>query len=362
MDYVNQLKRQLSTLIFLEINKNVLTEQYPLEELLHLEEDLYLPLSPEYIAEHITEDFTKNLPLGEFVKGMYFVAGADPVFNQVALYKTILRALERQQVIKGYSVKLLKEEKKEEALTYLLGLYTIHGEEDVLKNLLVLLEELSLKNQEVLPLMLTYAEKAMEKDLLEGPLFKGSALRLQGDFRGALFFIREYLRLGGEETPELTEEIEFLDRKTRITEGEEILYEEPQKFLTLVLPLLSREEDNPRLLLMIAIAYRILGNHEKAIYYLNDALAMDGAYVDVLNEMGINYAALGNYEEAAQYFHKIFQDVRTIEILTNLIMCYINLGDFDKAKEHVAIGELMDSEDEILVEIKDYLKKIGHEV
>ncbi|MBO1263447.1 capsular biosynthesis protein [Proteiniclasticum sp. SCR006] len=358
MDYINHLKSNLSGLIFLEINKTILVEHFQIPEIREREEELFLPLSPEYIAENINEDLTKNLPFGEFVKGMYYVAGADPSFNQMDLYKAILNRLSRASVIKGLVTKLIQEEKLEEALIYLLGLYHVHGEKEVLKNALVLLEELSLKISMYREALLKYADEAIALDIIEGYLFKGSALRFKEDFVGALHNIREYLRLGGEETSEITEEIEFLDRKSRILEGEEILYDNPQRFLELVLPLLSREEDNPRLLLMIAIAYRILKNHEKAIFYLNDALAVDEAYVDVLNELGINYAAIGDYAQAVNYFRTLFEQVRTIEILTNLIMCYINLGDLNAAKDHIAIGELMDGEDEILLEIKAYMDKL----
>lgn len=358
MQYQNHFKELLAKLIFLEINKSLLIDTFKIEALATHEEELFLPLSPDYIAENINKDLTKELPFGEFVKGMYYVSGADPSFDMVPLYQTILTSLDRRDLIKGLSAKLIKENNKEEALIYLLGLYTIHKEKDVLINMLSLLEELSLDKTMYRDALSLYATKATEVGVKEGHLFKGSYLRLTADFRGALFELREYLRLGGEETNEISMELEFLDRKARIIEGEEILYEDPQKFLSLILPLLEREEDNPRLLLMIGMAYRMLNHPEKAIYYLNEALAIDQTYVDVLNELGINYAALGDYEKAVEYFRALFEQVRTIEILTNLIMSYINLKDYEAAKEHIAIGELMDPEDEILLEIKELMKTI----
>jgi len=358
MEYKNHLKERLTKLIFLEINKKFLEDSLHLKGLQEMKEDLYLPLSPEYIAENITKDMTRQLPFGEFVKGMYFVLGADRTFLQKDLYKRILLFLKRDPVIKGLVLKLLKEDKKEDALIYLLGLYHVHEEDETLLNTLSILEEISLENEMYKEALLEYADIAITRQLKEGHLFKGSGLRLKDDFEGALSNLREYIGNGGEETPEIAEEIEFLDRKVRILEGEGILYEHPQKFLELILPILNREEDNPRLLLMIGIAYRVLGNHEKAVYYLNDALAIDNAYVDVLNELGINYAALGDYPKAISYFHALFEQIRTIEILTNLIMCYINVGDYKAAKEHIDIAELMDSDDPILAEIKKHLENL----
>ncbi len=360
MQYLNHFKELLSKLIFLEINKTLLIDNFNIEALANYEEELFLPLSPDYIAKNITKDLTKELPFGEFVKGMYYVSGADPNFNMVPLYKTILLNLDREELIKGLGVKLLKEDKKEEALIYLLGLYTIHGEEEVLKNTLSLLEELALEKSMYLDALSFYADMAIDAGIKEGHLFKGSYLRLTSDFKGALHELREYIRLGGEETSEISMELEFLDRKARIIEGEEILYEDPKRFLTLILPLLDRENDNPRLLLMIGMAYRMLNHPEKAIYYLNEALAIDEAYVDVLNELGINYAQLGDYPKAVEYFHALFEQVRTIEILTNLIMSYINLQDYEAAREHIKIGELMDPDDEILQEIKEFMRTLNN--
>lgn len=358
MDYIKHFKEKLSHLIFLEINKGFLEESLDIKGLKKLEEDLYLPLSPEYLAENITKEVVKNLPFIEFVKGMYFTLGADKDLNYSPIYRKILHSINKDTQIKGLVAKLVKDDLKEDAIIYLIGLYEVHKEKEVMVNLLSLLEDQALKKEMYLDALIHYAEIAIENDIVEGYLFKGSALRLKTFYSEALFSLREYKRLGGEVTKEISEEMEFLDRKSTLLEAEPLLYDEPEAFLKMVLPILSLEEDNPRLLLMIGIAYRILGLHEKAIYYLNDALAIDSAFTDVINELGINYASLGIYDKAIEYFRALFDDIRSLEILTNLITTYINKGDLESAKKHIEIAELMDEDDEILMEIKEFMKTL----
>ncbi|HSP46586.1 MAG TPA: tetratricopeptide repeat protein [Clostridiaceae bacterium] len=355
MNYRKNMKEKLAKLIFLELNKEFAEKSFQVSGLKEMEEDIFLPLSPEYIAENISKDLTRNLPMGEFIKGMYYCLGADPDFKYNAVYKRILASLRKGDMVKGLVAKLLKEKKNEEALIYVLGLYEAEGEGEVLENALALLEEMAITNPDYIDALIEYADLAIGKGILPGYLFKGSALRLKGDNTRALVFLKEYLVKGGVETLELTQEIDYIERRNLLKDAENILFDDPKGFLEMTLPILSTEEDNPKLLLQIAVAYRIMGNHEKAIYYLNDALAIDDGYLDVINELGINFAALGDYHRAIEYFRPLFEKVRTIEIVTNLIMCYINIGDLDMAKKHIEIAEVIDQDDEILKDIKKML-------
>ncbi len=102
----------------------------------------------------------------------------------------------------------------------------------------------------------------------------------------------------------------------------------------------------------IAIAYRVLENNEKAIYYLNEAQAINSDDVAVVNELGINFACIGDYQNAIRYFRAAFEVTKEVDICTNLIMCYLNLGDIEQAKIHLELAEKINPEDEILKEIK----------
>ena len=41
-------------------------------------------------------------------------------------------------------------------------------------------------------------------------------------------------------------------------------------------------------------------------------------------------------------------------------MSYINLQDYEAAREHIKIGELMDPDDEILQEIKEFMRTLNN--
>ena len=65
----------------------------------------------------------------------------------------------------------------------------------------------------------------------------------------------------------------------------------------------------------------------------------------------MNYACVGEYEEAIKYFKKAFEASKEVEICTNIVMCYINLGDKENANLNLDIAKKLDPEDEIVKEI-----------
>ena len=120
---------------------------------------------------------------------------------------------------------------------------------------------------------------------------------------------------------------------------------------------MNKLEDNPTVYYYVAVAYRMLENYDKAIYYLNKALEIDNGLIDAVNELAINYAALENYDIAIKYLRKAFEVEKSIEICTNLIMCYLNKGDLEQVQNHIDIAKKIDPEDEVLKEIESYLLK-----
>ena len=357
MDFRQGLKERLSKLIFLELKKDFAAKAFKADGLMDIEGEVYVPLSPDYIAKNLERDMVRNLPVGEFVKGMYYCLGADREFRYGEAYRLMLENIGMEGLVKALAARLTREGRKDEAIIYLLGLYEVHGEKDVALSTLALLEEMSIEDRSYLDGFLALAEEVSAKGLLDAKLFLGSALRMKGDFPKALVVLREYIASGGEETEELSSELERIGRKALLEESEAILYDDPARFLEMILPILTSESDNPKLLLQVAIAYRNLKNHDKAIYYLNEALALDDGYADVINELGINYAAMGDFETAVSYFRPLFDRTMTIEVLTNLIMCYVNLGDMESAMKHIAIGEKISPDDDVLSDIKKFLKR-----
>lgn len=85
---------------------------------------------------------------------------------------------------------------------------------------------------------------------------------------------------------------------------------------------------------------------------MNEALGIDNGFVDVINELGINYACLGNYETAVSYLRKAFEATRSVEICTNLIMCYLNMGNIEMAENHMKIAKKLAPEDEVVLKLE----------
>ncbi len=133
--------------------------------------------------------------------------------------------------------------------------------------------------------------------------------------------------------------------------------ESPEKSIGLLLSLVDVFDSNPLLYYYLGVAYRKLDNFEKAIYYLNESLNIESGILEVINELGVNYACLGDFETAIKYFKKGFEASKDVEICTNIVMCYLNLGDKENAKLHLDIAKKLNSEDDVVVELDRILAK-----
>ena len=99
------------------------------------------------------------------------------------------------------------------------------------------------------------------------------------------------------------------------------------------------------------IAFRKLENYNKAIYYLEQSVKRESGILEVIAELGVNYACIGENEKAVNLFKKAFEASRDVEICTNIIMCYLNMNDLENAKLHLDIAKELKSEDEIVMQL-----------
>jgi tetratricopeptide (TPR) repeat protein len=136
-----------------------------------------------------------------------------------------------------------------------------------------------------------------------------------------------------------------------------MLDKSPEKSIGIFLSLIDKFEKNPLLYYYLAVAYRKIENFEKAIYYLNESLNIESGILEVVNELGVNYACIGDFEQAIRYFKKGFEASKDIEICTNIVMCYLNLGNQKEAKLHLEIARKLNPEDEIVQKIDRMLTK-----
>ena len=357
MDIKSRFADELTKLLFLEVKKENIKKLFNTEVL----EDIYIPVKSSNIINNIKEQKNmEEIPVSFFIEGMFYVMGADKNFKFNEEYKKILSNLENSAMfIKSKIAQNVREKRQEEAYILLKGLLKIEESTEVYDKAIMLIEELRSIDKSYKDEELEIIDMAKVKERYSLPHFYEAIIRREErDYEKALFCINNYISNGGEETFEITEFRESLKSIIDYEKAKELLYDEPNESLKTLISLLDQFGDDATLHYYIAIAYRILENHEKAIYYLNEALSIDSNIIEVVNELGINYASIGDYDNAISYFRKAFEVTKSIEICTNLIMCYLNSGNIQDAKNHLEIAKKLDSNDEIVIQLESMINDV----
>jgi tetratricopeptide (TPR) repeat protein len=343
MDMKSYFSDKLDKFVFLQING----------------EEAYLPVKSGSIIDDIKEkgDLEK-IPFSYFLYGMFFMLGADNTFTYRDDYIRIIKKTEGStRYIKGKIAEEIKEGNYEDGYILLKGLSQIEKNKDVFDKLIMVLEELKIKNPAFAEEEMAMLEKAKEIPGYETPYFYEALLKRDiKDYRGAMEAISKYIEISGTSDKEVIDFKEDLSKSADYEKGKELIYDDPKEALKLLIPLIDQFPEDATLLYYIGVCYRILENYEKSIYYLNQALELDNDLVQVVNELGINYAKLGDFDTAVKYLRKAFEATKSAEICTNLVTCYLEMGKLEDAKAHLALAEKLDPEDEIVQELK---KMIG---
>jgi tetratricopeptide (TPR) repeat protein len=356
MNIKAEFVQKVSKLIFLEFRSESISKIFGVE----VEESIYLPVRPLRVADKVKvgEKF-ENIPVSFFIEGMFYVLGGDQDFKFNEIYLNILHknSADAAGYIKGIIFDEVKKGAYEDAYIVLKGLLNIEATQENYDKLFMLLENL-------IQLDSSYEDEFIEMlsnaEGIEGyfePYYKKAIIYYkQKKYEDAWYNLNTYLEKTKNNTKEVIELKHVLSNIRSFDKGKELIYNNPNEALKCLVPLLDEFEDDAILNFNIAVAYRVLGNYEKAIYYLNDAMAIDSSIVDIINELGINYAALNNYDLAIKYLRKAFEVTKAIEICTNLVMCYLNKGDMEQAKLHYEIAEKINPEDEIVLELSRKIK------
>lgn len=355
MDYISYLNEKLSKVLFISIKKQVIFNTF--KE--NVEEDFYLPIISSEIIDK-AEDIVKlnTIPAGVFIEAMFYVVGLDEQFKYNKIYKKLLNSSENNvKFIKGKIFNYINNNNLELAYFLLKGLNSIEESKDYCEKLLSLAEELRKINNMFKEEELRIIEKSKKIDgSSKAYLYEAIIYNEEEDYSKAIMALNEFISKGGKETEDIIEFKNSLNISLKYSKGKELINLDPEKALQLLLPLMEYMEDNVALLYNIAICYRMIKNHEKSIYYLNDALRLDPDYIDVINELGINYACIGVYDRAIKYLRIAFEATKAVEICTNLVMCYMNSGDENQAKLHLDLANKLDPSDEIVKQLNEIIK------
>lgn len=362
MSFNSLCKEKLSKLLFLEINYKEFLKELGVDYREYDIEELYIPINPKHISEDISNNYKlNNIPIYYFVEGMFFALGADKNLKFNKAYKQILPLIKDSiPCIKKVIADRIKEDKLVDSIIFLKGLSEVSKEKDVYNKLLLVCEALREKNNEFNEIQLDISEEA--KHLFQQEafpyLFAALAYNNMEKYQKAFVELNEYLARNGEKSEFIEALYDEIKDSMDYENGKEALLEEPNKALERLLPLADKFEDNSIVRYYIGTAYRRLDNYEKAIYYLNESFALDQNMVETVNELGLNYALLHDYDTAIKYFKKAFEATKDVEICTNLIMCYINLGDKDNAKKHLELAKAIKKDDEIVFELERYINNL----
>ncbi|MGO5075922.1 tetratricopeptide repeat protein [Clostridium sporogenes] len=356
MEMKSYLAEKLSKMLFLEIKKEKIFEIFKVD----VDKNIYVPLKSKSLVDEIKQgEDLDNIPIIFFVEGMFFVLGADEEFKFNNEYKNMINNIPKSEdYIKGRIFEEVKRENYEDAYILLRGLLTLEESKDIYDKLILILENLRQKDKMYKEEELNIIEKAKKiKDYEKPYLYESVIKKEDNDFKAAWYALDKYISIGGAQTTEIIEYKNSLKDILNFEEGKNLIGRDPKEALTKLIPIMNKLEDNPTVYYYVAVAYRMLENYDKAIYYLNKALEIDNGLIDAVNELAINYAALENYDIAIKYLRKAFEVEKSIEICTNLIMCYLNKGDLEQVQNHIDIAKKIDPEDKVLKEIQSYLLK-----
>ncbi len=354
MDSKAYFSEKLSALLFLEIKKNSKINDFVILE------NVYFPVRTNEIIEKVKkkEDFDK-IPVNLFIEGMFYVLGADEQFKYTKEYKEIINAIPNSiGFIKGVIFKEIQNENYEEAFIILKGLLTIQATSENYDKIFLLVDRLRSTNIMFKAEELKLIENAKKIENYCNPyLYEALVFNSEMENELAYSAINKYVEFGGELTSEVLELKSNLKTVTSFQKAKELIPTSPKAALQILIPLLEQLGDKADIYYHSAVAYRILQNYEKAIYYLNEAEAIESDLIEVIIEYGINYACLENYELAIKYFREAFEVTKSIEVCTNLVMCYINIKNFDQARMHLDIAIKINPLDEIVIQLEDILSQ-----
>ena len=124
-----------------------------------------------------------------------------------------------------------------------------------------------------------------------------------------------------------------------------------------LLPLEEKYGDWWNLLFMIGLAYKNMGEMDKAKEYYEKILRMKPQQVDTLVELALCEASSLNMNRAIELLEAAAKLKEDPEILCNLGMAYLNVGNFDDANYYIERAYELNPEDEVTVACKRELAK-----
>ncbi len=334
-------------------------------------EGLNVPIKNEVLVKGIKEKTAQEgLNSMSIADAMIYIIGIDPEFKYNEEYKKFLGALEKKvnfniRSYAGYmSRKYFELGECTDSLIYIKALITLYPDDiEGLYNYAIVCQEVATSYQKdgdakTMNAFLLEAGEKLEKIINLDENFALAYYHLgyhyynQSQYIKAKVIWEEAMKLGLDEDTiaEIQENIGKMDYKVQYEEGYSLVFQGKfEEGLEKLLPLEEEYNDWWNLLFIIGIAYKNMGEMDKAMLYFEKILMIRPKQVDTLVELALCEASSFNMDRAVELLEQAAKIKEDPEILCNLGMAYLNTGDIDDAIYYIERAYELNPEDEITI-------------
>lgn len=334
-------------------------------------EGLNVPIKNEVLVKGIKEKTAQDgLNSISIADAMIYIIGIDPEFRYNDEYKKFLTALEKKvnfnvRSYAGYmSRKYFELGETTDSLIYIKALVTLYPDDiEGLYNYAIVCQEVATSYQKDgdakgMNAFLLEAGEKLEKIINMDENFALAYYHLgyhyynQSQYIKAKVIWEEAIKHGLDEDiiAEIQENIGKMDYKVQYEEGYSLVFQGKfEEGLDKLLPLEEQYGDWWNLLFIIGIAYKNMGEMDRAIHYFDKILIIKPNQVDTLVELALCEASSFNMERAVELLEQAAKIKEDPEILCNLGMAYLNSGNIDDAIYYIERAYELNPEDEITI-------------
>ena len=334
-------------------------------------EGLNVPIKNEVLVKGIKEKTAQDgLNSISIADAMIYIIGIDPEFRYNDEYKKFLTALEKKvnfnvRSYAGYmSRKYFELGETTDSLIYIKALVTLYPDDiEGLYNYAIVCQEVATSYQKDgdakgMNAFLLEAGEKLEKIINMDENFALAYYHLgyhyynQSQYIKAKVIWEEAIKHGLDEDimAEVQENIGKMDYKVQYEEGYSLVFQGKfEEGLDKLLPLEEQYGDWWNLLFIIGIAYKNMGEMDRAIHYFDKILIIKPNQVDTLVELALCEASSFNMERAVELLEQAAKIKEDPEILCNLGMAYLNTGNIDDAIYYIERAYELNPEDEITI-------------
>ena len=334
-------------------------------------EGLNVPIKNEVLVKGIKEKTAQDgLNSISIADAMIYIIGIDPEFRYNDEYKKFLTALEKKvnfnvRSYAGYmSRKYFELGETTDSLIYIKALVTLYPDDiEGLYNYAIVCQEVATSYQKDgdakgMNAFLLEAGEKLEKIINMDENFALAYYHLgyhyynQSQYIKAKVIWEEAIKIGLDEDiiAEIQENIGKMDYKVQYEEGYSLVFQGKfEEGLDKLLPLEEQYGDWWNLLFIIGIAYKNMGEMDRAIHYFDKILIIKPNQVDTLVELALCEASSFNMERAVELLEQAAKIKEDPEILCNLGMAYLNTGNIDDAIYYIERAYELNPEDEITI-------------